>query len=199
MIKRPTWIILLVLALVIGAYFLIKNRPASIPEETPTAATSAFVFSETDGLLKNLRIYDRNGNIFQMQRSENNAWIVILPNPGGTDQGLAGAAEAQVGALRIITLLETPPSLSDIGLIDPMYIIEFGFDGNVTHTLTVGDLTPTNSGYYAQFDDKNVYVISQAGIDSLINLLTSPPYLATSTPTMEPVLSPTPDMTTPTS
>jgi hypothetical protein len=190
MIKRSTWIILAVLALVIGAYFLIKNRPESAPEETPTATVSAFIISEADGLLKSLRIYDSKSNIFQMRRDANNVWNVVLPEPGAADQGLAGAAESQVGALRIVTTLETPPALSDIGLATPIYVLEFGFDDGVTHKLKVGNLAPTNSGYYAQYDDGNVYIVSQAGIDALLNLLAAPPYLPTATPTMEPTTTP---------
>lgn len=194
MVKRSTWIVLALLTLVVGAYFLIKNLPKTTEaDQTPTATVNTYLFSETDGLLMDLRIFD-GVNVFEMQRNQYNQWAVILPVPGAADQGLAGAAESQVGALLIVTKLETPPALSDMGLSSAAYTIRFQFDGNVTHKLTVGNLTPTRSGYYVQFDDADIYIISQAGIDALLNLLAAPPYPATSTPTLEPTATATPEL-----
>lgn len=186
MIKRSTWIVLAILVVVIGAYFLIKNLPKKTDEEmTPTATSSAFLVTEADGLLVDLRIFD-GSSVFQMQRNDYNAWAVLLPIPGSADMGLAGAAEAQVIALRIVAHLETPPALSDMGLDSPVYVIRLGFEDGTTHKIDVGNLTPTQSGYYVEYDDEGVYIVSQDGIDALLNLLTAPPYPATSTPTLQP-------------
>jgi hypothetical protein len=72
------------------------------------------------------------------------------------------------------------------------------FSGNIQHLLKVGTKTPSNSGYYVQDDDGKNYVISQAGIDALLKLLTAPPYAATQTPisTATETQSPTADLGT---
>jgi hypothetical protein len=181
MIKRPTWILLAVLALVIAAYFLVKNHPNK-GEPTPTAAGDSFLFNQSDGILQSIRITGSQKQVFQMQKDLSKTWVMTSPENGVADQGLASAAETQVGALRIVLSLADPPTPGTLGLEAPAYTLEMGF-GNVTnHKIEVGNLTPTKSGYYVRFDNGNFYVVSQSGIYALLNLLTAPPYPAMPTP-----------------
>jgi hypothetical protein len=200
MVKRPTWILLIVLALVVGAYFLIKNHPFKKFEPTPTPSANGYLVTQTDGVLQSLRIYDQKGHNFQMQRDLSKIWVITAPTSGAADQGLAGAAETQVGALQIVTTLETPPEPSAVGLDVPADTMELGFVSGASHKIEIGNLTPTGSGYYVHYDGGKIYVISQSGIDALLNLLTSPPYPATATPppTSEPLGTPTPEIASPT-
>jgi hypothetical protein len=183
MIKRPTLLMLFVLVLVIGTFFFVKSHPPKSLTPTPTALGNRYLVTQSDGTLIKLWIEDNLDKIVQLQRDPSQVWIVVQPTPGPADQGLAGAAETQVGALRIVTQLEPPPSLSDMGLDVPSLIITLWFDNGMQHKLEVGNLTPTDSGYYVRFDNNTVYVISQSGIDSLKNLLSAPPYPPTETPT----------------
>lgn len=201
MIKRPTLILLVILALVIVVYFVIKNRPsATSPEPTPTALGNNFLITQADGTLVGFRIYDKQNRIVQMQRDTSGMWIVTLPTSGAADQSLAGAAETQVGALRIVTTLDNQLNLVDAGLDSPAYTIELTFVSNLKHVIQVGTLTPTNSGYYVRFDAGNLYVVSQSGIDALLNLLNAPPLNSTETPfpTIDVTSLPTLDVATPT-
>jgi hypothetical protein len=201
MIKRSTWILLVILALVVVAYFMIKTRtPAVSTEVTSTALGNNFLLTQADGVLQKLRIYDGQNNNVQMQRDTSGTWIVTLPTPGAADQSLAGAAETQVSALRIVTTLDHQLTLQDAGLDPPAYTIELNFSGGIKHVIQVGALTPTNSGYYVRYDEGNLYVVSQSGIDALLNLLTAPPFAPTKTPlpTIEETVTPTLDVATPT-
>jgi len=200
MIKRPTWILLIVLALVIVAYFVIKNRPLSASTgPTPTALGNNFLVTQADGKLQSLRIFDKQNHIVQMQRDTSGTWVVTLPTTGTADQALAGAAETQVGALLIVTSLGDQLNLVDAGLDSPAYTIELTFVSGIKHVIHVGTLTPTNSGYYVQYDSGNIYVVSQSGIDALLNLLTAPPFPATETPapTLEETATPTLELVIP--
>jgi len=201
MVKRPTWILLLILVLVVGAYFLIKDYPLKKAETTPTASGNGFLVNQSDGILQSLRIYDEKGHNVQLQRDLSKAWVITAPSTGIADQALAGAAETQVGALRIVVLLETPPDPGADGLKNPAYTIELRFVSGASHKIEVGNLTQTGSGYYVRYDGKKIYIISQSGIDALTNLLTAPPFPATETPsstaestisTMPKTVSPTP-------
>ena len=199
MIKRPTWILLAILALVIGAYFVIKNRPSATSiEATPTALGNNFLVTQADGKLQILRISDTQNHVVQMQRDTRGTWIVTLPTLGNADQSLAGAAETQVGALRIVTALENSLNLADAGLDSPTYTIELTFVSDIQHVIQVGTLTPTSSGYDVRYDAGSLYVVSQSGIDALLNLLTAPPYPATETPvpTTEETATSTPEAAT---
>jgi hypothetical protein len=201
MIKRPTWILLVILAVVIVAYFVIKNHPSATSlEPTPTVLGNNFLITQADGTLQSIRIKDKQNRSVQMQRDTGGIWIVTLPTPGNADQSLAGAAETQVGALRIVTTLDNQLNLGDAGLNYPGYTIELTFTGGLKHVIQVGALTPTNSGYYVRYDSGNLYVVAQSGIDALLNLLTAPPYVITETsvPTTENTATPTLETVTPT-
>jgi len=194
MVKRSTWILLAILALVVGSYFLIKNKPFKTGTTTPTATGTSYLITQAYGVLQNLRISDSKGNNFQMQRDLSKAWVITAPTSGAADQGLAGAAETQVGALSILTTLATPPDLNALGLATPVYNIEVGFVSGTSHKIEVGNVTPTSSGYYVRFDGEKIYVIEKSGIDAILNLLTAPPFPATVTPipTLETTGTPTP-------
>ena len=199
MLKRSTWILLAILALAVGAYFLIKNQSARVKALAPTATSAGYLISPADGVLQSLRIFNNKGNNFQMQRDLSKAWVVTAPTSGAADQGLAGAAETQVGALSIVIMLSTSPDPGSFGLVNPVDTMELGFVSGATHKIEVGNLTPTSSGYYARFDGGKIYVIAQSGIDALLNLLTSPPFPATATPvaTPVPINTPTPSAASP--
>jgi hypothetical protein len=183
MIKRPTWILLVILALVLVAYFVIKNRSlATSTEPTPTSLGNNLLITQADGTLQSLHISDNQNRIFQMQRDTSATWIITFPTTGVADQSLAEAAATQVGALRIVTTLDNQLNLGDAGLDSPSYTIELTFASGIKHLIQIGTLTPTNSGYYVRYDAGSLYVISQSGIDALLNLLTAPPFPATATP-----------------
>ena len=194
MIKRATWIMLVILVLVIVAYFVVKNiSSTALSQATPTSPGNNFLITKADGILQILRIFDMQDQPFQMQRDTSSAWIITLPIPGFADQTLAGAAETQVGALRIVTALDNSLILKDAGLDSPSYTIELTFEGDKKHIMQIGSLTPTKSGYYVHFDSVNLFVVAQSGIDALLNLLNAPPFPATATaiPTDEQTRTPT--------
>jgi hypothetical protein len=182
MVKRSTWIVLAILALVIGVFFLVRGKSAQTGKLTPTPTQSSYLITPADGVLQSLRIYDNAGNNFRMQRDLSKAWVITAPTSGAADQGLAGGAETQAGALRILLALDSPPAPVSMGLIDAAHTMEMGFVNGKSHKIEVGNLTPTNSGYYVRFDGRKIYVISQSGIDALTNLLKAPPFPATATP-----------------
>jgi hypothetical protein len=198
MIKRPTFILLVILALVVVAYFVVKGRGlATSASSTPSATVSSYLITPSDGTLQVLRISNANNNVFQMQRDTGGTWVVTQPTTGIADQALAEAAETQVGALRIVTSLDNSLNLNDAGLSTPADTIELTFSNNLKHVVQIGNLTPTGSGYYVRFDGGNIFVISQAGIDALLKLLTAPPFPATETPitTIQATITPTLEIT----
>ncbi len=188
MVKKPTIFLLLILGLIIVAYLLI-NRQASLSKEeiTPTVQGNDLLITEEEGSLQSIHISSSNDQYFQMQRDTSGAWIITLPSTGIADQSLAGAAETQVGALRIISRIENQNNLKDFGLAEPADTLEFAFSSGAQRVFRVGSLTPTNSGYYLLDDKENLLVVSRSGIDALLRLLVSPPFLPTETsvPTVE--------------
>lgn len=188
MVKRPTWILLIVLALVIGAYIYLQERPLKATDPTPTAIKSTFLVTKDNGALTKIHILDAQGNSLRMERDASGNWAIMVgqsptitqPELVAANQSQAEAAETQFFALSVLTTLETSPALDVIGLNPPAYTITLGFFDDTKKVLEVGGLTPTGSGYYVSLEGK-IYVISQSSINAVLGLLMNPPYAATPT------------------
>ena len=183
MIRRSTWITIILLLLAIGAYFLIKNSGSrSVIEPTPTVIGNSYLLDISKDKLQSIRVFDRQNKSTLIARDSTGAWIITLPSAGEADQALAEAAETQIGALLILTSLETPPPLTDMGLDMPAFTIQLSLMSGANHTIEVGNKIPTGSGYYVRLDEKSISVIGTNGIEPLTNLLNNPPFAATRTP-----------------
>lgn len=193
---RPgTWIALIVLAAVIGvAIYLNQQADTEAQAEVTPAAEDAFLFT-ADAQVNSIQVVPSEGETVALERDENSAWALTQPNKAEADQGLAEAAASQITALRIIDPLEDTSDASIFGLAEPAFTVTIGFaDGN-TRVLEIGDVTPTNSGYYVRTDDGKFYVVALSGLSSLTNLVTAPPYLNTPTPVPTATSTPLPTAT----
>lgn len=180
MIRRNTWLLLVVLALVISlAVFLQNRKTREAAQATPTPG-SAMVFGPADGAPTDIRFDGSVGDSVEFGRDQSGTWVVKAPHAGPADQAAAEAAATQVGALRVFANVSLGAEV--VGLDKPSYIIMVTFDTGKVHKLAVGSITPIQNGYYAQLDAGSIEVVDKLGIDALAGLLTQPPYLATLTP-----------------
>jgi len=190
MVKRPAIILLIILALVIGGYIILKDRSSETDEALSTATPASMLFQESEhGNLTLLGIKDNaTGDTLQLKRFSDGNWIIVAPYESAADQGTVTAAETQLFALKILSSMETAADFSALGLSTPSYIISLTFVDGSEETIQVGAVTPTGSGYYVQRNGK-VYVISTYSIDAILGMLATPPYLATQTPAVELAIS----------
>lgn len=196
MIRRSTVVYIILLLVLAGVYYYLNNRqPAAGAELTaePDSEVS-YLFTADEGTPTGIRIVSKTGESVEVARGADNAWAVIQPVEGAADQGAAEAAASQVTTMRILdTVPDVEPGI--IGLENPEYVLTIEFSGG-KRTVDVGVITPTESGYYVR-DGEKVLIVSKSAIDSLLSLLTNPPYLETSTPppqsSIPPAQSPTPE------
>lgn len=181
--RRSTIIYLLLFAAVFGAAYYFNNRQTNADAETATetAAPVEYLFASADGLPTRIRIESKAGEVLEVARNEENAWALILPEEAAADQGTVEAAASQVAAIRI---LERVPGLAleAAGLAEPEYTLTFQFTSGVERNIQIGVLTPTERGYYARAEGGEVVIVSASAVDSLLRLLSDPPYAPTATP-----------------
>lgn len=192
MLKRSTWLALIVLAVLIGWMIYIQQDEKAVKEEAksfPTLETHR-LFDAAEGLPTRIKIEAATGETVEVGLGMGNLWELTLPFGGAADQGQVEAAVTQIGTLRSLEQVGQIP-LSELGLEKPTYIITLGFTDGKTHTLEIGDQTPSGSGYYVRLDQDQAMIVEGAGIDGLLGLLTFPPYRETPTP------SPLPSTPTP--
>lgn len=196
MIRRSTVVYIILLLVLVGAYYYLNNReqPAEIALtlEPSSEATQDYLFPAEAGTPTSIRIESKSGETVEVARGEDNAWAVTQPVEAKADQAAAEAAASQITAMSILdTVPDVDPDI--VGLKDPEYVLTVNFTNGGERSVDVGVITPTESGYYVQNADK-IVIVSRSAIDSLLELLTNPPYLETQTPA--PV---TPEVSTPSS
>lgn len=195
--KKPiiglgTLITIVVFAAVILLALLLnrqKETPDTTAETTPTKGIT-FVFNENDGALSSIEVKPNEGEAVKLVRDAENIWAFELPAKAEADQGYVEAAAAQVSALQIIDTLSANAKPSTFGVGAPIYLITLEFADGKTHTLEVGDATPTNSGYYVRIDRNRIVITDLSGIDQLTQLVSFPPYVSTPAPEVD--VTPTP-------
>jgi len=176
-----TLITVLLLAALIGfAFYLNHKKEIDAANATPTGSAASYVFAATEGSATSIEIKPAKGESVRIARNAEKAWVIELPLETEANQGSAEAAATQVSALKVISPIEGKPSI--FGFDNPPFIITIEFVGGKKHTLEVGDKTPTNSGYYIRVDQDKMMVTSSSGIEALLQLVSSPPYLNTPTP-----------------
>jgi hypothetical protein len=198
--KRSTWVLLLVLAIVVGAYYLINKLTDTSASETlalPSATPESFLLADPEAVITSIRIFDRQYNIVELQRNDSGSWTVTLPWQGAADSASVGAAETQLMTLRVLATFQTAPDLEAAGLTDPEYTFRIGYASGAEHIFQIGNLTPTGSGYYVRLDRRIVSIVSVSGIEALTDLFLHPPYLPTLAPTAEPTGTPVMPESTP--
>jgi hypothetical protein len=194
-----TGITVLIFIALVGAVFYLNNqKKIDAAKATPTSGTT-FVFTAADGIANSIEIRPTVGEIVKLARDSKNVWALELPIKAEANQSSAEAAATQLSSLQILSTVDADPSI--FGFDKSAFIITVGFAGGKTHKLEIGDKTPTTSGYYVRLDNGNMMIVELSGIDALTQLVSSPPYLNTPTPSpllpTETPVSPTQAISTP--
>jgi hypothetical protein len=180
MIRRNTWIVLVLLVGLLSFAVYFNNRKAlKAIENTPTPQ-AAFLFTSEEGQISSLRVVASSGGVVELARDQQGVWVLKAPVDAAADQGLAEAAASQVATLRVLD--EVDLALEAVGLDRPAYFLTLRFTGGMVHKLNIGSLTPSQSGYYVRVDGKRTVILSAPGVDSLVTIVAFPPYLSTPTP-----------------
>ena len=173
--KRSTVIVLIVFLALVGlVVYLNQKEPVVEESDVPTSEPARFLFSENDGLPTSIDIQDSNGNQVVIARNDAGVWVLEMPIEAEADQASAQAAASQITSLRILSSVEVAPA--DAGLVQPSHVLTVKLSADTQKTVRIGDLTPTESGYYSQSNGSDeILILSKSGVDALFTLLDSPP------------------------
>jgi hypothetical protein len=186
MIRRSTIVYLVLLLALVGAYYYLNNREETTADTELTATVPptvevSYLFPAEEGTPSSIRMEAKSGEIVEVARDAENAWMLTLPIEAKADPGATEAAASQLTTIRIIDRVpDIDPKI--IGLDVPEYVLTIKFTGGAERTVEVGKVTPSESGYYVRDADGKIVIVSRDAIDSLLGLLQYPPYLETPTP-----------------
>jgi len=180
--KRSTYIVLVIFLGLTGfTIYLNQNETPSEELEMPTTEPVEYLIKQTDGLPTGIDIEGEDGRRVNVMRNETGEWVLEKPIEAEANQGSAEAAATQLSTLRIVSHPQVAPD--EVGLNPPSHTLTVELTGGTEKTVRIGDLTPTESGYYVSVDNSSeVIILSKNGLDALLILLVSPPYANTPTP-----------------
>ncbi len=185
---------LLVFALVAGAAYGIQKLNILAPQSSPTSTLSPSLLDLTGINVTGIKLTDQHGLDVSAKLGSDNQWSIVQPTGMQISQGNVQAILSELGSISIQSALLSPLPLDATGLQLPTYTLTLTYASGQIHTIKVGSLTATKSGYYIQLDSDNSVIVDQYGIDNIIEMLRSVTY--TPTPT-SPAVNSTPVVPSP--
>lgn len=201
--RRSTVVTLVLLAILAGLYWYMQ-QPENIigraiqPTPTATPINLGALIGPEKGQAARIAIAGSGGESVSLDRSLGIWMLVTAEDSVPADPNVVDFAASGLSDLRILNQLDSLPNPASILLDPPAYRVSISMSDGSRVNFNVGAKTVTQSGYYVQTADGNVYVVAAYGIDSLIRLVSTPPYLQTPTPspfpaTETPIPSATPE------
>lgn len=185
MIRKPTWIILLVFLVLLAAVFLWqRSQDQKAAQATPTAAGAAERQNlfDIEGEIASLRIERVGDKSIELVRGEDGKWTLVGSPDAPIDSAALDSLADSLASLPLVNTLQNIPEMEALGLNPPSYRILVVLQSGSQLIASVGKATPTGSGYYVLTGDRGVYVVNQFSLQSILDLVDNPPYLPTPTP-----------------
>lgn len=183
MIRRSTWVILLIFLVILGGglYFQ-KYKSDKAAKVTPTAEFGLLFAGIDQTQITGFEIDSTQGKKFLITLGQDGNWIVAGYPAEYTNKYSVDDMLSKIKALTVMSELETAPALDVIGLTSPAYTFQITLKDGQQKIAYIGNETPTSSGYYAKLDNGNPVVVTKYAVDNLLNFLDNPP-IATPVPT----------------
>ncbi len=198
MIKRSTWVLLAIFAVLLAVVLLLPKFKGTEAEPTPTetpAIASPFTFAVGD--VVEFRVDNRiAGNTLIFKRGEDNTWKLVQPEEELAESNNVEGVVAGIVNINLLSKIDPAPPADVSGLNSPMYSVTIVNKNGDEEGLLIGNLTPTSSGYYVQADDGQVYVADQNNTYQAIDLAVRPPIETTPTTATTDQGSEVPEITT---
>jgi len=164
---RNAIILVVIVALLAGAYVLVRNIKANQPGTSETKQYDKLTdFISTD--IESVTLKNKSGTFVIVKKDED--WALSEPADIRYDSSVLSSIvinSASIVADKVIE--EDAQDLSIYGLDDPAIVTVKSKDGTSV-TLEIGNQTPTGGGYYTKLQGKNkVYMISKYTGDKLLS------------------------------
>jgi hypothetical protein len=186
MVRRPTWILLLVFAFLIGFTWFFQKYQAkkadNIATSTPTSSP-ANLYDLANKQINEIGVSDSAGNKIDLYRvSGSSDWAIAAVPTDQADTFQIESISSQLYSLQVQETLSQTPPLDSIGLDTPAYTITMKTSDGSQLITYVGIQTAIGSGYYIRVDSGPVVIVEKVVMDDILNLLKNPPLLPTATP-----------------
>jgi Domain of unknown function (DUF4340) len=186
MVRRATWIMLLVFGGLVLFAWLFQRFQSNKTENAATAtpsATAANLYNLNATQLVEITLSSSNGKMIDFTRDPESAnWeIKDLPIEQADSFQIESVSSQLLSLPAIDTLTQSPP-LDSIGLDNPSYTITMVTADGKQIVTYVGSTSAIGTGYYVRVDSGPVVIVDKVSMDDVLKLINEPPLLATATP-----------------
>src|SRR4030042_3212781 len=195
MVRRTTWILLFIFALLIGFAWLFQRYQSNKGDTTATATPTippVRLYDLTDSQVNGIIISSAKGEKIDLYRdADTSNWAIADVPVDQADSSQIESISKQLLSMQVQeTLIQTPP-LESIGLATPAYTITLSNSDRTQSVAYIGSQNAIGNGYYVRADNGQVVIVDKVALDDVLNLLTKPPLLPTATPEVTETASPT--------
>jgi hypothetical protein len=187
--NRNLTIGLVVLAVLLGGYVLLVQRPRDLAgNATPTTRATEYLWTLTADEVNGLRLEDRvNLRSVELVKDAAGGWTLEEPGPQPADAAAVSSAVSGLTSLTINTTLTATTDLEPFGVLSPTYRLVVNLADGRALAAVIGDKAPTGSTYYVLREGESVALTVNAfGLESLIGLLDNPPVVPATATVEEP-------------
>jgi len=187
MVRRPTWVLLAVFAVLIGLAIFWSRYQNGVRKShpTPTPTPQQYLFTIDQAAVASFKITgNADGKTVLVTRDVNGQWSLVEPKADYTDVSNVEAALTQLASLTVQSSLPNSDNLAEYGLDKPTYTITINMNGGQQYIAQIGSATATSSGYYVIVSGGMPEIVSKYSLDAVLKLWSNPPIAtATLTPT----------------
>ncbi len=186
MVRRSTFILVLVFAILVGFAFLFQRYQANKAANTPTGtplATSMPVFNLGGAQVTDVQISSQAGKKIELYRDAGKSNWAITGLPAAKADALQiDKTVNPLLSLQVLDSLSQAPALDAVGLATPTYTITLTTADGQQISALIGTLNAVGTGYYLRVGSGPVMIADNVVIDNVLNFLSQPPLVATPTP-----------------
>ena len=173
MIRRTTWILLIIFAGLAAMIWLVPMWQERNPQPTPTAMVTPSPVFEA-GTITWMTLQGTDGKVVVVEKTAGaNQWTVKQPTDLVFEPTQVQSAMTALEGMSVQTALAQQPPQEAMGLDKPAYTITLMLKDGAERIIKVGKATPTGSGYYTQVGSQPAFVVSKASLDPVLQLLTA--------------------------
>ena len=183
MIRRSTWVVLMLFAAVLGIAWYLNRNPIKKEVEAATPTPKEKLFALGSAKITGLGVESKDGTGVELIDSGNETWLLKLPTEEAADNATVNSTIYQLQNADILSRLNPVPNLTAMGLDEPAYLIKLAVDNGQQLVLQVGEETPTKSGYYVRLNNDDPVIVAKFSLSSTLAWIEMPPIAPTPTPT----------------
>ena len=165
---RNAIILVVIVALLVGAYFVVsKNKAADVDPDASTPTDTIKVVDYTTDKLASVTVQNPDGTFVLTQQGT--AWVLTSPTDIKADPSVLSSIAINASSIIADKLVEeNAQDLTKYGL-DKSVVVKLELKDKTEKSFEIGEKTPTKGGYYVKVTGENkVYVVSSYTCDQII-------------------------------